>query len=56
MFNVQLLSPPLGFLGGGGGEDDPGLVVPLCDSGEGVSVSLNSASIRSRARNTFDWR
>ena len=26
---IQLLSPPLDVSGGGGGEDDPGLGVPL---------------------------
>lgn len=46
--NVQLLSPPLDASEDGGGEGDPGLVVPLGDVGG--SVSLYSACIRSRAR------
>jgi hypothetical protein len=56
--NGQLLPPPLGISGdGGGGDDAPGLVVHVCGPGEvRGSASLTSASIRSRARNTFDWR
>jgi hypothetical protein len=45
--NVQLLFPSLD-VSEGGGEDDPGLIVPLGEVGG--SVSLYSACIRSRAR------
>lgn len=55
----QLL-PLLGASGGGGGGGGvvaPGAAVPAAGpSAAGVSAILSSASIRSRARTTFDWR